>query len=188
MADGEKQRISTNKSWQWCDKIPKQRSRRLGKITGQWHDAKVTSAIDVENHEFVDQVKTLNSRIVDGDFPMIRTSLMNSDFLMRSLGRPLREQIVSSRPSELTTLEAIDLTNGATLAKFLEAGAQQILKKKWDSSRDLVSHLFVSSLSRHPTDDELAVILETFDASPTPQQVEDLLWVLVMMPEFMLIN
>ena len=38
---------------------------------------------------------------------------------MRSLGRPLREQIVSMRPTDLTTLEAVDLANGPTLAALL---------------------------------------------------------------------
>ncbi len=53
---------------------------------------------------------------------------MKSDFLMRSLGRPNRDQIVTSRPNELTTLEAIDLSNDATVAKALEAGAKKLAR------------------------------------------------------------
>ena len=44
--------------------------------------------------------------------PPARASLVKSDLLQRSLGRPNREQIVSMRPNELSTLEAIDLANG----------------------------------------------------------------------------
>ncbi len=53
---------------------------------------------------------------------MVRNSLLKSDFLTRSLGRPNRDQIVSVRPLELTTLEAIDLSNGETLAGYLRQG------------------------------------------------------------------
>ena len=58
---------------------------------------------------------------------MVRASLLKSDFLMRALGRPNRDQIVTSRPSELTTLEAIDLANGQALANALKSGARRIV-------------------------------------------------------------
>lgn len=188
LASGSKFRISTDEKWQWCNVIPKQRSRRLGKVTGEWRNVEVIPEFNKDSRNAKNRIKALNSRVFHGEFPMIRTSLIKSDFLMRSLGRPLREQIVSSRPSELTTLEAIDLTNGATLAKYLEEGARNIVNGDWQSSQKLVQHLFVAALSRTPTADEMAVILESLDANPSPQQVEDLLWVLVMMPEFMLVH
>ena len=64
-----------------------------------------------------------------GDLMMVRAGLLNSDFLMRSLGRPNRDQIVSSRPEELTTLEAIDLSNGETFAKALQIGAGRFAQR-----------------------------------------------------------
>jgi hypothetical protein len=47
-------------------------------------------------------------------------------FLMRSLGRPHRDQVVTSRPAELTMLQAIDLANGAILSKYLNEGANNL--------------------------------------------------------------
>ena len=134
------------------------------------------------------QVKGILARVRSGQLPMVRASLMNSDFLMRSLGRPLREQIVSSRSNELTTLEAIDLTNGATLANVLQAGAKKLSQQEWESPQELVNHLFASALSRKPTEGELEIIVSDFAETITSEQIEDLLWVLVMMPEFMLIH
>ncbi len=52
-----------------------------------------------------------------------RASLVSCDLLMRSLGRPNREQVVSDRPSMLTTLQALDLSNSELLATTLERGA-----------------------------------------------------------------
>ena len=51
-----------------------------------------------------------------------RASLVASDLLMRSLGRPNREQVVSDRPANLTTLEALDLSNSPLLAETLNRG------------------------------------------------------------------
>ena len=43
---------------------------------------------------------------------------------MQSLGRPLREQIVTMRPETMTTIEAIDLANDPGLAEVFAVGAE----------------------------------------------------------------
>ena len=58
----------------------------------------------------------------------VRASLVTADLLMRSLGRPNREQVVTVRPDHLSTLQALDLSNGAILADTLTRGAGHILK------------------------------------------------------------
>ena len=61
----------------------------------------------------------------------VRATLLHSDLLMRSLGRPNREQVVTTRPDTLTTLQALDLTNGPILADMLNrpAGADKTAEK-----------------------------------------------------------
>ena len=51
---------------------------------------------------------------------IVRAALVNADALMRSLGRPNREQVVTTRPDALTTLQALDLANGETLNGLLQ--------------------------------------------------------------------
>src|ERR1700722_6873518 len=58
----------------------------------------------------------------------VRATLVDSDDLMRSLGRPNREQVVTTRPEQLTTLQALDLANGQTMTSTLARGAANILK------------------------------------------------------------
>ena len=65
-----------------------------------------------------------------GAGPPIRAALVKNDFLMRSLGRPHRDQVVTSRPAELTTLQAIDLANGQILADYLAKGARALKGRK----------------------------------------------------------
>src|SRR5262249_58936394 len=61
---------------------------------------------------------------VAADAGRYRASLARSSPLMTAMGRPNREQVVSVRSSIATTLEALELTNGAVLAGLLERGAR----------------------------------------------------------------
>jgi hypothetical protein len=118
-----------------------------------------------------------------------RASLLASDLLMRSLGRPNREQVVSDRPSALTTLQALDLSNSPLLAETLTRGAANVLKRfKGQDSNAIVDWLYNYALSRPPTSDERATALELLSSPPTHQGVEDLLWAVLMLPEFQIIR
>ena len=59
----------------------------------------------------------------------VRAAIMKSDLLMRSLGRPNREQVVTTRPEDLSTLQALDLTNGPTMANLLCPRCGELAKK-----------------------------------------------------------
>ena len=91
---------------------------------------------------------------------------MKSDALMRSLGRPNRDQIVTMRPAELTTLEAIDLANGPILAEAIERGAPRWLPADGEATADVVKRLYLAALSRQPTSDELIAGTEMLGRKP----------------------
>ncbi|EMI19231.1 hypothetical protein RMSM_03882 [Rhodopirellula maiorica SM1] len=120
--------------------------------------------------------------------PMVRASLMKNNALMQSLGRPIRDQIVSMRPSSLTTLEAIDLANEPSLAEAFATGADRWNDDTWNSTDELVYHLFQSALTRAPTKSEAALFRDVLGDSPTTAQLQDALWAICMLPEFMLIR
>lgn len=118
-----------------------------------------------------------------------RSSLVASDLLMRSLGRPNREQVVSDRPAMLTTLQALDLSNSELLATTLSRGAPRVLKQfGTEDGSALINWLYESALSRTPSDAERSVASELIGSPPTKQGVEDLLWVVIMLPEFQIIR
>jgi len=118
----------------------------------------------------------------------VRAALLKSDFLMRSLGRPNRDQIVSSRPNDLTTLEAIDLSNNESVAKALARGGQRLSDQDWQGQNDLIDYLFASTLTRLPGESEQTAARKALGDNATSEQVEDLLWALCMTPEFLLIR
>lgn len=182
---GNPHSVHSDDSWEWNPNIPKVQSKKLGAIQSDWKPTAIIPELSAWKQSVDIPAKVI---LASGEFtpPMTRASLMKSDFLMRSLGRPLREQIVSSRPGELTTLEAIDLTNGETLSASLAQGGKKLSEREWDDNNALIEFLFLSTLCRVPTEQERTLILEGLSTPPRPEQVEDLLWAILMMPEFML--
>ena len=123
----------------------------------------------------------------------VRVSLVKSDFLTRSLGRPNRDQVVTTRPRDLTTLQAIDLANGDQLAGYLSMGAKA-LQQKGMGAQELIDWLYRHSLSRPLASGEQKVLEEIInvntaaDASGQAHAIEDLLWLVFMQPEFQIIR
>jgi hypothetical protein len=50
-----------------------------------------------------------------------------SSNLTRALGRPIRDQVISSRPTQPTTPQALELVNGGMLTRWLSRGARRML-------------------------------------------------------------
>ena len=108
---------------------------------------------------------------------------------MRSLGRPNREQVVSDRPANLTTLQALDLANSPLLAETLNRGAANVVKRfAGQDSAAIVDWLYQFALSRPPTSDERATAIDCCIHRRRKQGVEDLLWAVMMLPEFQIIR
>jgi len=119
----------------------------------------------------------------------VRATLVDCDAVMRSLGRPNREQVVTTRPDQLSTLQALDLANGQILAETLARGAANILKTDPKVPADTIAErVFVQALGRKPTADELAAARGLVGEKPTADGVADLLWAVVMLPEFQLVR
>ncbi|MEY3393911.1 MAG: hypothetical protein RL346_147 [Verrucomicrobiota bacterium] len=116
----------------------------------------------------------------------IRTAFTQRDALQAVLGRPNREQIVSSRPTQLTTLEAINLANGPEFAALITEGAVEI--SKLGSPEKMIQHVYSRGLSRVPTTSEKDVALQMLGEHPNAEQVQDFLWSVFMLPEFFYIN
>ncbi len=171
--EGNRQVIATDDTWQ---------ARKAG---GRW-----LGAAELKAHGAGPWGSLLDpkgrSTNVRASLP-VRAALVKNDFLMRSLGRPNRDQVVTTRPAELTTLQAIDLSNGEILAGYFQRGAKNVVSQK-RSSQELILWLYRFALSREPTPQELAVLLEVVGDGRDPRAVEDLLWMVLMLPEFQIIR
>lgn len=120
-----------------------------------------------------------------GDRP-VRAAFTKRDALQAAMGRPNREQVVTARPSVLTTLEAINLANGPEVAKLMEEGAKGLIDKA--SSQNIVEQTFLAALSRSPSQSEIRAAIALMGQQPNQNGVEDFLWSIFMLPEFLYIN
>jgi hypothetical protein len=126
---------------------------------------------------------------VASEHRFVRAVLVKSDELMRSLGRPNREQVVTTRSDHLTTLEALDLSNGQVFNDLLARGATGLLRSIPDSTTaSLVELVYLRALGRRPSGDEARAAAELVGTPPTPEGLADLLWVVLVLPEFQLIR
>jgi hypothetical protein len=120
---------------------------------------------------------------------LVRASMVKSNPLMRSLGRPNREQVVTIRGDVLTTLQALDLSNGQVLADAVAQGAAKLLKANPGlTTEERVEALYLQALCRPPTAAERASAVELVGDPATPERLSDLLWVIFVLPEFQLIR
>jgi mono/diheme cytochrome c family protein len=122
-------------------------------------------------------------------YGQVRAALSNNDPFLSALGRPPREQVATSRPTAATTLQALELTNGQTLAGLLKSGAIRLTAshRQPDAGPAVVATVFEKALGRPPTGEERQWALAALGAPIKPEGVEDLLWAVTMLPEFQLI-
>ncbi len=182
-AAGKKISLPSDATWEWSKTVPDAQ----GKFANEPKDWKPAALLEKQTGwPSVKPALAANLGMTTTKTP-VRAGTVPSDLLMRALGRPNREQIVSMRPDNLTTLEAIDLANGAILSNYLKQGAAGMLKSK-PTPKALVENVFGQALSRPPTEAERSVALAALGSAPKPEQVEDLLWLVIMLPEFQFVR
>jgi hypothetical protein len=185
--DGTLTAIGTDDSWEWTAKLPNGKGR-YAKPPDDWKPAALVAKPEVWSASLTPTLAHLFARAAGAPNLMVRASLVKCDPLMHSLGRPNRDQIVTVRPSDLTTLEAIDLSNGQILADALERGAKNRLAQAAESPEHFIHWLYQHALSREPTPDEQQVLAAALGPKLTEQGVEDALWTVIMLPEFQLVR
>jgi hypothetical protein len=136
----------------------------LGQVTGIWYEKPEFSA----------------------ETNQVRASLVAADPLAVALGRPNREQVMTTRSSAATTLQALELTNGETLTKILQRGAEKLLAST-PSAKELVDQIYRQAFGRRPTGAEEQLALDLVGQPAHQEGVQDLLWAMSMLPEFQLI-
>ena len=85
----------------------------IGAITGEWHTVQPKAA-----------------KPQQGDVPLpaqySRDWHVAATSFTRALGRPIRDQVYSTRETEATTLQALEVVNGETLTHWLLRGARKM--------------------------------------------------------------
>ena len=123
----------------------------------------------------------------DRDTGRKRAGMRNLDRLMRTLGRPKRDVVVTRRESTATTAQLIELSNGKPIADLMMRGGQAWVKLEKEPEL-IVGSIFSSALGRLPSELEKKSAQKIIGDPVNAKGVEDLLWMLAMHPEFQLIH
>jgi hypothetical protein len=118
----------------------------------------------------------------------IRASLLAADPLQLALDRPNREQIMPVRATAATTLQALELTNGATLDNQLKNIASAVLDKAKKDPDGWIDSTGLRALSEPLTPERHAIARELLGDPVSAEGVADYLWSLFNLPQFQLLN
>ncbi|MEP7377294.1 MAG: DUF1549 domain-containing protein [Chitinophagaceae bacterium] len=115
-----------------------------------------------------------------------RAALVKNDPFLTALGRPNRETVSTSRVSQASLLQALELTNGMQFNNALKSGALK-WKEKYPDAELMIKEIYRKALGRLPLPDEQKIALKTLGSHPTVEAVQDFIWAITLHPEFQLI-
>ena len=138
--------------------------------------------------KFFDPYKGLNATedYIQPSRPFARASLVKNDGFLTALGRPNRENVLTFRSTEANLLQALEVTNGDRFNNTLEFGASRWVEE-YTTSEELITDVYVKSLGRTPSEDEVEIAMKIVGPKPVKEGVEDFLWAVMLLPEFQLI-
>jgi uncharacterized membrane protein/mono/diheme cytochrome c family protein len=116
-----------------------------------------------------------------------RASLVANNEFLKALGRPNREIVSTSRDSQTSLLQALELSNGEKLNHALIRGGEK-WAKSFPKPEELADELFARAFFRKPNFKELEIAKRTFGEKTEPKEVQDFLWAIFLSPEFQLIH
>jgi hypothetical protein len=184
MSDQPPLTMATGPEWRWTRQMPDGEGNFAAE-PADWQPAAVLTEPTVWAGRIGETPWQGVEEALDPQRARVRAALVKADELMRALGRPNRDQIVTSRPTQFTTLEALELANGESLKAMLESGAQRLAKRFAERPAELVEWLYTFGTSHPPSEQSREAALRFLGTTPQAPEVEDLLWSLVLQPDFL---
>lgn len=177
--------VGTDASWLWS-KSAKGEWMKPGFDTSGWRHAAELAGAEALYGKI--DLAAAAGRAGEPSDGLVRAALEFDDPLLAAMGRTNREQVVTRRDSIATTLQALEFINGATLDARLKSGAARYLQRFGSRPDPLIHQLFLTGLGREPTPRELTPARDLVGDPATSEGVQDLLWAVLMLPEFQLID
>jgi hypothetical protein len=177
--------IGTNETWLWTVEAGEAWNEPGFDAQGWRRAVELPEAAQL--YAKVDLAATLRAFQSTENFGPIRAALLFDDPLLSALGRSSRAQVVTRRDSAATMLQALELINGATLDAKLKQGAAALLARGDKNADALIDRVFLAALGREPTPEERDTARDLVGSPVKVEGVQDLLWTIVMLPEFQLI-
>lgn len=120
------------------------------------------------------------------NIPFARASIVKNDPFLTALGRPNRETVSTSRTSQASLLQALELTNGSMFNDAMKFGALK-WKNKYPDTETLIKQIYRNAIGRLPEKGEEEVAKKALGDNPNETAVQDFMWAMALHPEFQLI-
>lgn len=172
--------VNSDTSWKSTDIIPSDNWMALAYDDNSW--------TKVKNYGTANWGDLVNFTFKEQNGTFARASLVKQHPFMKALGRPSRENVTTSRDNQATLLQALELTNGAFFNGVLADGAAQWMDNYENDSQKIVRNLYRKALGRNPSKEEQEVLLGVLGMEPKVEDVQDVFWSTLMLPEFQFIN
>lgn len=176
--DGEEVMVNSGKDWRSTDDEPANGWTSLTFDDVEWQKAKSYGSRHWD--------KLVNYSFEESRNEFARASLVRQHPFMKALGRPSRENVATTRDEQATLLQALELTNGDFFNKVLEKGAVTWLEKH-DNSAEIADFLYQKLFGRSPDREEKNTMLRILGDTPNEENVQDLFWAALLLPEFQFI-
>ena len=116
----------------------------------------------------------------------VRASLVRQDDFMKTLGRPVRENVTSQRDVTSTLLQSLLLTNSSLFHEKINQAARLWLADG-QSPIAVIEELYQQALGRAPSKREKRILRKQLKSTEPEEFLEDVIWSIVLLPEFQLI-
>jgi len=164
------------KGWKSTDQVPEDSWKAIEFDDAEWQD--------VKNYGSKHWDKLVAFKFDSTGGLHARASLVRQHPFLKALGRPSRENVATGRDDQATLLQALELTNGSFFNNILEDGANVWLEKYNGDVVQIVDTLYLKTLGRTPSKKERKIMLSALGDSPQVENVQDLFWATLLLPEF----
>lgn len=176
--------VNSNNEWKALDKEPATGWETLSFDDSDWGDVR-TFGNSANSSHWGQLLKFAHDTGHQLEF--VRASLVQNDGFLKEMGRPSRENVITNRQTEATLLQALELTNGEKLNEVMARGAERLVNEYGNSTDKMIEELYLTAYGRVPSEEESNILHERLSSTPSKDNVQDLLWAVVMNPEFQLI-
>jgi len=183
--DGSREEVSSNDEWKIINREPEPGWVSSSVDDSDWQ--KVRSFGSSMDNKYWGRLMEFTHEASGSRLEFVRASLVENDNFQKAMGRPPREIVSTKRDTDPTLLQALELTNGELVNDVLSRGADRWMREYGDNPDEMVRQIYLRALSRLPSDREAQIAKEMLDPEPGRDEVQDLLWAIVMKPEFQMI-
>ena len=181
--DDTEQYVYSDNSWLSTDTLPSDNWTTIDYTMTDWKTVSRSHAGNSYWGKLYDFAYEQQSE--DNDF--VRAALVKQDPFLKSLGRPSRENVATTRESDANLLQAMMLSNNQFLYQNIEEGTNKLLADNEVDTDEIISRLYETILGRQPSQKEQKLILAELDAGSIETGIQDLIWSIILLPEFQFI-